>query len=188
MSRYPKPLTLRLAPAPRSHHYTGGRQRSAYGIRREAELFTKLCERCSASVPFDRRRHVTSGQPLTPHRDTMFMQELDDAALTEFVALPKLCSGGAISVCLDQLGDRLSGQPSVHPLHSNFPFKASDRHFCRFLRQIDHPPQPSPLVHRFRVTFQQLHFTRVSLRLTGDIRSSGAARTVFRLMVDSYFG
>ena len=46
----------------------------------------------------------------------MPVQEPDDAALAEFIVLPEFGRRGTIAVRLDQFGDRLGRQSTVHLL------------------------------------------------------------------------
>ena len=76
-------------------------------------MLAKLGQRCTASVEFGSGRDVIVGESLTTHLYTMAMQDRDDAALAEPIATAQFRCPDAVSVGLDQFGDRLSGQPGA---------------------------------------------------------------------------
>lgn len=125
-------LTPRLTPTPRPHDHAGCHECPPHGIGGDAEPVAELRQGHPAAVQLGRCRNVTVGQSLTMHLHAMFVQDLDDTALAQAIALSQLGSRGAVPVRLDQFIDRLRGQPSVDPVHLNQRFWGSDVDFPDF--------------------------------------------------------
>lgn len=129
----------RLAPTPWPQWYAGCDQPSPHDIGRDTEVFGELREGGAVAIEPDHPGFVAVGQPLAAHRHTVGMEDLDDAALAEVVALPKLGGGHAVAVGLDEFGDRVGAEPVVDPSMSGERYRLSDRQFCRFFDHFDDP-------------------------------------------------
>ena len=58
----------------------------------------KLSQGCTGAVQLGCRRYVTIAEPLATHHYTMLVQDLDDAALAEFMSSPEFrCRGTRVT-------------------------------------------------------------------------------------------
>lgn len=81
-------LPPRLAPAP-PHHHAGRHQRSSHGIGGDSKSPTELGQCRTVAVQVGCCRYVVRGQSLVAHLHTVAVQDPDDAALAEVIALPE---------------------------------------------------------------------------------------------------
>jgi hypothetical protein len=79
----------RITPTSCSHHHITRNQCSPHSIRGDPTLFTKFGQCLTAAVQLSRNSNVGIDQSLVAHHHTTAMQDLDDAALTEFVLSPQ---------------------------------------------------------------------------------------------------